>query len=72
MFDPYQDFLTSFANAQQADTPGIGATVATTVHGIGGRSERVTGEVVGHRRNAVVVKTESHGRIVVTLDKIES
>lgn len=49
----------------------LGSQVTTTVHGIGGRSERVTGTVVDHRRKSVVVQTEAHGRIVVPLDRIE-
>jgi hypothetical protein len=48
-----------------------GETVTTTVHGIGGRSEKVTGTVVGHKRSALIVQTECHGRIMVTQDKIE-
>lgn len=50
----------------------LGSTVATIVCAIGGRSERVTGEVVDYRRSSVVVKTECHGRIVVPADKIEA
>lgn len=46
-------------------THPIGSEVTTTVHGIGGRSEQVTGTVVDHRRKALVVQTEYHGRIVV-------
>jgi RNase P/RNase MRP subunit p29 len=49
----------------------IGSTVVTTVHGIGGRSERVSGEVVDYKRNALVVKTDYHGRIVVPVDQIK-
>jgi hypothetical protein len=57
-------------NAEQQ--PSVGSTVTTTVHSIGGRQERVTGQVVDHcRRRAVVVETECHGRIVVPLDKVE-
>lgn len=52
--------------------PELESEVTTTVHGIGGRSEKVTGIVVDHRRNAVVVQTECHGRIVVPLDKVEA
>lgn len=54
------------------DACPVGSEVATTVHTIGGRSERVTGTVVDYRRRSVVVATECHGRIVVPLDKIES
>jgi RNase P/RNase MRP subunit p29 len=53
----------------QHDTPQI---VTTTVYSIGGRSEQVTGQVVGERRNALIVQTEAHGRIVVPLSKIEA
>lgn len=52
--------------------PPIGTEVTTTVHGIGGRSEKVTGPVVDHRRKSVVVQTEAHGRIVVPLGEIET
>lgn len=49
----------------------LGAQVTTTVHSIGGRTEVVTGPVVDYRRNAVVVQTEAHGRIVVPVSKVE-
>jgi hypothetical protein len=48
----------------------LGAIVSTVVHGIGGRSETVSGAVEGYRRNSVVVATECHGRIVVPASKI--
>jgi predicted thioesterase len=51
--------------------PSKGATVTTIVHAIGGRSERVSGEVVAYRRRSVVVQTACHGRIVVPLSECE-
>jgi hypothetical protein len=45
----------------------VGSTVATTVYAIGGRSERVSGRVEGHKRGQLVVATECHGRIMVPL-----
>lgn len=48
----------------------LGTTVTTTVHGIGNRSERVTGEVVDHERGELIVLTENHGRVCVALDRI--
>jgi hypothetical protein len=50
----------------------MGTTVTTTVYAIGGRSETVSGEVVGYRRSSVVVQTDCHGRIVVPLSKVGS
>jgi hypothetical protein len=47
-----------------------GTKVTTIVHSIGGRSDKVTGTVVGHRRKSVIVQTEAYGRIVVPLDKL--
>jgi hypothetical protein len=61
--------------------PAIGATVATTVHSIGGRSERVSGTVVEHRysrrRPGVVLSVlidasaAGYGSLSVPLDKLE-
>jgi hypothetical protein len=44
----------------------IGTDVTTLVHGIGGRSEYVTGTVVDYWRDRrLVVQTDYHGRLVV-------
>lgn len=50
----------------------IGATVTTIVYSIGGRSETVSGDVVGyrHRGRSLDVKTPCHGTIIVPVDKI--
>lgn len=53
-------------------THPVGSDVTTTVYGIGGRSESVTGQVVDYRRNSVVVETEWHGRIVVERGKVDN
>lgn len=48
-----------------------GSKVTTTVHGIGGRADKVTGEVVDHKFGQLRVRTKNHGTIVVPLDKVE-
>ena len=52
------------------DLPAVGDEVATLVYGINGHEERASGVVVDHRRRAVIVATEYHGRIVVPADQI--
>jgi hypothetical protein len=51
----------------------VGSQVTTTIHSIGGRSEKVTGVVVGHwRGRSVTVETAAHGTVVVEPAKIEA
>lgn len=51
----------------------MNTTVTTTLYGIGGRSERVTGEITGTTRGgSLLVKTANHGTIVVPIPKGES
>lgn len=54
-----------------ADRYPLGSSVATIVHSIGGRQERVSGTVVDHRRGQVAVQTDGHGCIMVALDNVE-
>jgi hypothetical protein len=58
-------------NAAAAAAFPVGASASTIVYAIGGRSERVTGTVVDHRRGQLVVATPCHGRIMVPLRKAE-
>ena len=60
----------SARDAAAAAAHPVGSTVATVVHGIGGRSETVSGTVVGHKRGEVLVRTEWHGTLAVELDRI--
>lgn len=46
-----------------------GSSVTTTVYGIGGRSEEVTGKVVGHKYGNLRVQTKNHGTLSVELGK---
>jgi peptidoglycan hydrolase-like protein with peptidoglycan-binding domain len=55
--------------AKAAEAFPLGSRVTTEVFGIGGRSEMVSGEVVGHDRGFVDVKTENHGTLAVELGK---
>lgn len=48
----------------------LGSMASVMVHGIGGRSELVSGAVVGHRRGDVHIATASHGTLAVPLDKV--
>lgn len=59
--------------AKQADLEQrfpVGTVASTSVASIGGRSEDVTGTVVGVKRGSVLLKTESHGTLAVEPDKI--
>jgi peptidoglycan hydrolase-like protein with peptidoglycan-binding domain len=55
--------------AKAAEAFPLGSRATTEVFGIGGRSEMVSGEVVGHDRGFVEVKTENHGTLAVELGK---
>lgn len=75
--DPTEAELALVRRSLKPAAPAEGQTVATVVHGIGGRSERVEGTVVAHRLSrrdgsvyALDVRTEFHGVIVVELGKV--
>ncbi|MGV8972199.1 MAG: zeta toxin family protein [Rhodoglobus sp.] len=59
--------------AKQADLEKrfpVGTVASTNVASIGGKSEDVTGTVVGVKRGSVLLKTESHGTLAVEPEKI--
>lgn len=64
-----------YNHAEQAAVEAIfplGTSVTAEVLSVGGRSELVTGEVVGHRRVQLAVTTECHGTIMVPAARIVS
>lgn len=56
-------------NKQNAKDFPVGSKVTTTVHSIGGRSEEVTGKVIGHEHGAIIVRTPNHGDLSVERSK---
>lgn len=57
--------LSSAKEIENAEKFPMRSKVTTTVHAIGGKSDEVTGEVVGYSRGFVKVKTEAHGTLAV-------